>query len=247
MKKTMISIGNFFFRYRNRLFPVIVIALFAIAPPSQTFLGREDYLPIKDAVAVLIALSGLAFRSLVIGYAYIKRGGMNKKVYADNLVTEGLFAICRNPLYVGNVLMYIGVFLLHGAPMVALSGIVLFLFIYQCIILAEEAYLHAKFGEGYEAYCRDVSRWVPAFSKFREATDGMTFNARLAIKKDYSTMATTFVTLLLTQLYKYLSVAPHAVSDRPALMLIGAILMVGIIAKVIRYYKKRLPPVPVAL
>ena len=70
-------------------------------------------------MAVLIAMSGLAVRGVVIGLAYIKRGGLNKKVYAANLVTEGMFSVCRNPLYVGNMLIYTGEFLMFGNPLVS--------------------------------------------------------------------------------------------------------------------------------
>ncbi len=202
MHKTMIEIGNFFFKFRNKLFPVIVIALFAIASPTHTILGSEDNATTKDIIAIIIALSGLAIRGWVIGYAYIKRGGMNKKVYAENLVTEGIFGICRNPLYVGNVLIYIGVFLLHGDPLVATLGIIVFLFIYQCIILAEEAYLADKFGVGYQHYCADVPRWALRLNLLKASTEGMSFDTRKAIMKDYSTIATTLVMLALTLLYK---------------------------------------------
>jgi protein-S-isoprenylcysteine O-methyltransferase Ste14 len=83
----------------------------------------------------------------------------SSRVYAKDLVTEGMFGVCRNPLYVGNMLVYIGIFLLHGDPLVAVAGIALFAFIYQCIVYAEEAFLEAKFADAYRAHCRDVPRW----------------------------------------------------------------------------------------
>ena len=46
---------------------------------------------VKDVVALLILLAGLALRATVIGYAYIQRGGLKKRVYASDLVTEGMF------------------------------------------------------------------------------------------------------------------------------------------------------------
>jgi len=227
MKTTMTHIGNFFFQYRNRLFPLIVLVIFALQPPRPA--------QVMDWLALTIALSGLAFRSFVIGYAYIKRGGLNKKVYAENLVTEGLFGVCRNPLYVGNMLIYVGVFLLHGSPLVAVVGIATFLFIYQCIIYAEEAFLRNKFGVGYDQYCREVARWIPNFRTFGKATEGMKFNAGRAIKKDYSTIATTLVMLALAQIYKH---AYYGDSANIA-TLIMAIVAIGVWAGLVRYFKKR--------
>jgi protein-S-isoprenylcysteine O-methyltransferase Ste14 len=176
MKSVMIPIGNFLFRYRNQVFPLLIVVLFISAPPATKLFGSTNLESAKDAIAWIIALAGLLFRSIVIGYAYIQRGGLNKKVYAKNLVTEGMFSICRNPLYVGNVLIYTAIFLMHGNAFVAITGIALFCFMYQCIVYAEEAFLRDKFGAGYDAYCADVPRWIPLFGKFSQATEGMTFN-----------------------------------------------------------------------
>lgn len=79
MKNSMIKVGDFFFRYRNRLFPVIIVAVYFIAPPPQQIFGSSVLHDLKDIIAVVIACSGLVLRGLVVGYAYIKRGGVDKK------------------------------------------------------------------------------------------------------------------------------------------------------------------------
>ncbi|NDF11289.1 MAG: phospholipid methyltransferase [Proteobacteria bacterium] len=202
MKKIMIKIGDFFFKYRNHLFPLILTALYLISVPPHDFFGNEKLENLKDILAVLIAASGLALRALVIGYAYIKRGGLQKKVYAENLVTQGVFSACRNPLYVGNVLICIGIFLMHGSPIVLSLGITIYLFIYQCIIFAEERYLREKFGKAYDAYCNDTPRWLVKVSVLPEALSGMKFNFKRVIMKDYTTIANTIVLLAITELYE---------------------------------------------
>ena len=163
MKQTMIAIGNFFFKWRNYLFPVFVVALFAFKAPVEVS-------PQLEILSILFVFAGLAMRATVIGFAYIKRGGMNKKVYADKLVTQGMFELCRNPLYVGNMLAIIGIFLMHGDPIVIAIGITVYAFIYQCIIYAEEAYLQKKFGKSFAAYCKKTPRWLPVIHRFNTAT-----------------------------------------------------------------------------
>lgn len=197
----MISIGNVLFRYRNQIFPLIIIALFLSAPPSTTLFGSETMDRVRHIGAWLLAFLGLLLRATVIGYAYIQRGGRDKKVYAKDLVTEGMFSLCRNPLYVGNLLIYTAVFLMHGHPLVIVVGVGLFCFMYQCIVYAEEAFLAAKFGEGYVAYCAEVPRWIPLFWRFSEATEDMTFNVKRVIAKDYSTASATLITLLAAEFY----------------------------------------------
>lgn len=105
----MISIGNFFFKYRNNLFIFLYLLLFVPSPLlfSPDKFGEKYYLfPI--ILGLFITISGELIRGLTIGLAYIIRGGRDKKVYAEKLVTEGLFNHCRNPLYVGNILMLLG-------------------------------------------------------------------------------------------------------------------------------------------
>ncbi|MCS0463788.1 methyltransferase family protein, partial [Rhizobium favelukesii] len=211
MKNLMLTIGTFFFKYRNQAFPLIIVALFIAAPPTTTVLGSAALKQWTDIVALLIVLAGLLLRATVIGYAYIKRGGLNKRVYAKDLVTEGMFGVCRNPLYVGNMLVYSGLFLFHGDPVVVIVGCLLFGFIYQCIIYAEEEFLADKFGDAYSAYCRDVPRWGLKLSAFSASTEGMAFNAKRVIAKDYSTMSSTLIALLATEFYR---IAADSISDQ---------------------------------
>ncbi|WP_426124215.1 methyltransferase family protein [Pararhizobium sp. PWRC1-1] len=238
MTSLMISAGNFLFRYRNQVFPLIIIALFLSAPPAKEIAGSAALENAANIAGWLIAGLGLLFRATVIGYAYIHRGGLNKKVYAKNLVTEGMFSICRNPLYVGNVLIYTAVFLLHGNPVVMTAGILLFCFMYQCIVYAEEAFLEGKFGEGYKAYCADVPRWIPRFGKFSQATHGMAFNVKRVVAKDYSTASATLITLLLAQIYQH-AVGPGGSDIRHLLTLAVLIALTGLATALVSRLKKR--------
>jgi len=244
VKPLMIRIGNFLFRYRNRLFPVLILAIFSFAPPPTEIFRQEFLEGFKDIIALALAISGLAVRAVVIGYAYIKRGGLKKQVYADHLVTEGMFSLCRNPLYFGNVLIYIGVFLMHGNPVVLLTGTALYLFIYQCIIYAEEAYLGTKFGSSYADYCNTVPRWIPRVRHFHRATEGMAFNMKLVIIKDYATIATTVIALVLTEAYEYIALPNIYTHIRYLLFLSAVVIACGLWTAIVRIIKKR--PVHIA-
>ncbi len=158
-KPALVRIGDFFFKWRNHVFPVILLAIYLVFPPANRVAGSETLEVARDVAAVATVLAGLTVRSWVIGFAYIKRGGVGGKVYAADLVTSGLFGVCRNPLYVGNLLVIAGILLMHGDPWVITGGLALMLFIYHCIVAAEEWFLIAKFGSGYRAYCADVPRW----------------------------------------------------------------------------------------
>src|SRR5258708_7716709 len=62
-----------------------------------------------DLLGIVIAFFGQACRALAIGQAEnIRRGGRQKKVSAQNLITHGVYAQTRNPLYLGNLLIICG-------------------------------------------------------------------------------------------------------------------------------------------
>lgn len=238
MKSSMIRIGNFLFRYRNQAFPILILLLFLASPPPGEIWGSTTLERAVNVIALLVALSGLALRATVIGYAYIKRGGLNKKVYAKDLVTEGMFGICRNPLYLGNLLIYTAVFLMHGDPWVVSIGVASFLFMYQCIIYTEEDYLQNKFGEGYKAYCADVPRWLPRLDKFAKAIEGMAFNLKRVIDKDYSTISATLIGLASVEIYEQLASPDPSQARTYLLLLIASIALIGLATGAIRIFKK---------
>lgn len=76
------------------------------------------------------------------------------------LVTDGPYRYSRNPMYLGGVLMLLGldVVLGSGTPVLVLP---LWMVIMQArFIRREEALLRREFGEAYEAYCSRVRRWM---------------------------------------------------------------------------------------
>lgn len=229
-KPWFVTLGDFFFKYRNLLFPLGLGALFVTCPPPWEYGGRPQLENIKDILAGLIIAAGLGVRATVIGFAYIKRGGLNKKVYADQLVTEGFFRLCRNPLYLGNMLIYGGIFLMHGDPYVIVCGTLGMYAIYASIIAAEEFFLHHKFGASYAEYCRTVPRWWPLWRMRKEALHGMRFNAKRVLLKDYSTMLNAAATVLVIDMLErnhHVAITMHnlplcSIGALAALILAGA-------------------------
>ena len=188
---------------------------------------------------MLIALSGLALRATVIGYAYIKRGGAEQESLRQKPGDGGHVRHLPQPLYVGNLLIYTRVFLMHGNPWVVLIGVVSFLFMYQCIVYAEEDYLQNKFGDGYKAYCADVSRWLPRFGNFAKAIEGMAFNLNRVIGRDYPTISATLIALTAVEIYEHLAHPAPGQGRIDLLLLTALIALVGLMTGVIRILKKR--------
>ena len=185
----MVRLGNFFFRHRNWLFILFYGALFIPSPPIVSpGMAGERYFLWPIVAGLLITFSGQLIRALTIGLAYIIRGGREGKPYAEGLVTEGIFRHCRNPLYVGNLLMLLGVGVLANSLLYVAVVIPLFLFIYQAIVLAEEAFLRSKFGTSYEQYCKSVNRWIPNLRGIGRTLGSMQFNWDRWILKEHTTL-----------------------------------------------------------
>ena len=183
----LVRAGNWFFKYRNYAFPAFLAAVFiGLDPAPLAGSGRADQW--LDVAGVAVAALGSAFRFWVIGLAYIKRGGVNKQVFADRLVVNGMFGVCRNPLYVGNATVLLGLFLLHNNPWAYALGAGFFGFAYAGIVAAEESYLKAKFGAEYARYVNEVPRFWPDFRRYRQSTEGMDFDWRRALIKDYASV-----------------------------------------------------------
>jgi protein-S-isoprenylcysteine O-methyltransferase Ste14 len=200
----MIAIGDFFFKYRNWLFIVLYLALFIPSPPifSEANFGPRYYLwPV--IIGLVVTISGQLIRGATIGLDYIVRGGKEGKVYADDLVTGGIFRHCRNPLYVGNILMLAGVGILSNSLIYMVVFIPLFLFIYQAIVLAEENFLRNKFGASFEMFCKTVNRWVPDFRGIAATFKGATFKWKRWILKEHTTQYIWLNGIVLILLLKY--------------------------------------------
>ena len=195
----LIRAGNFLFRYRNYAFPAFLILLVALFPPQESG-GAAWRMPVT--LALVLAVLGEGLRAAVVGLAYIKRGGLDKKVYAERLVVEGLFAHCRNPLYVGNALLLAALLVLANNVWTVLIGGAFFVFAYAAIVAAEENYLRGKFGAEYDDYCRRVNRWIPDFRGLGETLGSMQFNWRRVILKEYSSIYSWIVVALLIETVK---------------------------------------------
>ena len=228
----MITIGNFFFKYRNWLFIVLYGLLFL---PSPELFTEQDFgagfrcWPL--CIGLLITVLGQAIRGATIGLAYIVRGGKDKKVYAESLVTSGIFSHCRNPLYVGNILMLLGVGILANSLIYVGIIMPLFLFIYQAIVLAEENFLRGKFGTDFDAYCAKVNRWVPSLKGIGKTFASMEFNWKRWVLKEYTTQFIWLagIALLIFDLYQIEDVNKNRVY---------AIVILAVGYAIVRYLKK---------
>jgi protein-S-isoprenylcysteine O-methyltransferase Ste14 len=90
------------------------------------------------------------------------------RVGGTHLFIDGPFGYVRNPLYVGNLTIYVGVGVMANAlaPYLAVVAFGFFLVQYSMIVTKEEEYLRSTFGDEYERYVKEVPRFIPRFSRY---------------------------------------------------------------------------------
>ena len=78
---------------------------------------------------------------------------------ASNLVTSGPYSISRNPIYLGNTIITLGLTLLFQSYWYILFGLVAAIITNEIVIKREERHLLEIFGEKWEKYTQKVRRW----------------------------------------------------------------------------------------
>lgn len=76
------------------------------------------------------------------------------------IVKTGIFAVSRNPLYLGSVLIFLGIDLMFYMAWAFVMLLVSIVLCHLILIIPEEKYLAAKFGNEYKEYTASVHRWL---------------------------------------------------------------------------------------
>jgi hypothetical protein len=198
---------------------------------------RVDHM--TDAIGLLVSLTGQALRALVIGLVYITRGGQNRQVWANSLVDGGMFAHSRNPLYVGNLFIILGLAIVHNGWAMYLVALPVFLFFYTAIVIAEEEYLHARFGEAYTDYRRRVPRWLPSLRGLGHTISSGDFDWLKILRKEYGTPFAWLSGFLLLLIWEHQSPSAQPMSEMEQGWIAAIWITLAIIYMTVRTMKLR--------
>ncbi len=156
-----VTIGGWLFQRRSWLPLPIVVALIAIT-------WRESHLLWVTRLAgpALVAVGeGLRMWAVRhIGVISRTRSGRT-----GPLVDSGPFHLVRNPLYIGNVAIWLGFTLAAGLLWLAPVVLLVLAFEYHAIVRWEETLLDGRMGAEYRTYLGDVPRWIPSWDRLGQA------------------------------------------------------------------------------
>jgi len=150
------SLGGWLFRQRTWLPLPLVAALLLIPAPSDAP-GASLWI-----IGALVVAAGEAIRLWAVHHI-----GAISRTRSDRLgplIASGPFAHVRNPLYVGNILLWTGFALSAQLAWFAPIVVILLALEYHAIIRWEERLLSERIGEPYAQYMSAVPRWFPTFA-----------------------------------------------------------------------------------
>jgi protein-S-isoprenylcysteine O-methyltransferase Ste14 len=109
-----------------------------------------------------IAFEIAGFAVLAMSYGSMAKAGttINPSEHSSKVVTSGLYAYSRNPIYLGWFLLLAGIGFRNASWLVLVTAVTMVLLLYGAVILQEEAYLEKRFGEEYLQYKKRVRRWL---------------------------------------------------------------------------------------
>lgn len=151
----MTRIGAWLFR-RRTVIPIPLALAILVLPASR---GQGPALVVAGAVLV-----GLGEIIRLWGVRHIGAISRTRRDRLGPLVASGPFAIVRNPLYVGNVGLWVGFAVSARLPWLAPIFVAILAFEYHAIVRWEERLLEERLGERYHAYAAQVPRWIPRIS-----------------------------------------------------------------------------------
>ena len=106
---------------------------------------------------LMLGLIGVGLRFWAV--SWIGSGSRRRDNERPKLCEEGPYALTRNPLYIANVILYVGLCLAGGLPLLALGVFFYSIGYYHCIVSFEESIWVVD--SEYRAYCQRVRRWFP--------------------------------------------------------------------------------------
>jgi protein-S-isoprenylcysteine O-methyltransferase Ste14 len=150
--------------FRTLIFTIIAPGFWTVLVPYWV-LGRGARLELRGAAVAggLLVVAGVALYLMCAFWGFALHGKGTPAPFdpPTKLVVEGPYRVVRNPMYWSVACVMLGEALASRSVAFAEIGCVFFACAALFVMVYEEPMLRHKFGAEYEAYCRQVPRWIP--------------------------------------------------------------------------------------
>jgi protein-S-isoprenylcysteine O-methyltransferase Ste14 len=189
--------GTWLFKHRGVL-PLIIFVIGAAlylkneSSPENWILKKELENYLYELACLIISFIGFFIRIYTVGFSRPHTSGRNTEhQVADVLNTTGIYSMVRNPLYVGNFFMWLGIAMLTGNFWFIVAFILFYFLYYERIIFTEEEFLKNKFGDNYLNWVKNTPVIIPKFSSFVKT--GYNFNWRKVLRQEKNGFAALMI------------------------------------------------------
>lgn len=206
MQDDLVSSGSWLFKWRGYM-PLITMIILLPAMLQFTYPWQSHMIDqLFDFACYAVSLLGLAIRVVTVGYVPRDTSGRNTKgQVALRLNTSGMYSVVRHPLYFANFWMWMGVAMFPRVWWVPVLMGGFFIFLYERIVCAEEAFLTEKFGDSYREWSSRTPLWWPRFKNW--AAPDLPFSWRSVLRRENSTF------LALTSIFFFLETLGTLVNE----------------------------------
>lgn len=144
--------------------PLVFVAAIALSVLLD-FLYRLPWFasPLADilfAAGWLLVVAGVALITSALRALHRANTTAAPHRPASHLVTSGAFALSRNPIYLANTLVMVGIGLIAGMTWFVPLALAAALLTQKLAVEPEERHLEARFGKKYRDYAKKVRRWL---------------------------------------------------------------------------------------
>ena len=231
--------GDYLFKFRSYLPLLLLIVGIWVKIYQEAFsAGANESImaEILEELGIFAGIVGLIIRIWTVGYTPRNTSGRNTKEgqLADKLNTTGLYSIIRNPLYLGNYLMWVGIAMITGNIWFVLLFTLGFWIYYERIVYAEESFLRKKFGYTYLEWASKTPAFLP--KHFSYVKPDIEFSWKKVLKKEKNGLFALFLLFCVFGLIGDFAEGEFSLTEE-RLSIIGAI-ATGVIYVILKYLKK---------
>ena len=195
--------GNWLFKRRSWL--PLVLYPFAVA--IIYFYPDTTYAHITSTrwglFCFAVSFLGLIVRAMTVGFTPKGTSGRNTNEgqVAETLNQTGIYSVVRHPLYLGNFLMWLGLFMFIGVWWFVLICALAYWIYYERIMYAEEEFLRRSYSAQYESWASRTPAFLPRFSGW--ISSQLDFSFRNVLKREYNGLFATVVSFVLIDIISH--------------------------------------------
>ncbi len=185
--------GEYFFRWRSYLPLIMAVFFIPTLVGYRTPFENHGLNLAWDFFSLGVALLGEGIRFFTVGFVPRGTSGRNTKgQVADTLNTTGMYAVVRNPLYLGNFVIWFGLSLFMKLWWFSILIILFFIVFYERIVFTEERFLREKFGDEFLQWADRTPVIIPNFKNWRPPS--LPFSWKSALVREYGSFYAIIVT-----------------------------------------------------